>query len=111
NIAITGSIAFDYIMTYPGEFAEMLRAEGLDKISVSCLVDDMTRHPGGVAPNIAYTLALLGEHPMLVGTAGRDFAEHRAFLEGVGVDTRGAKVFDDIFTASFFVSTDRFNNQ
>src|SRR5688572_13684520 len=61
KIAITGSIAYDYLMTYPGEFAEMLRLEGLNKISVSFLVDEMTKHQGGVAPNIAYTLTLLGE--------------------------------------------------
>lgn len=111
KIAITGSIAFDYIMTYPGEFAEMLRSESLDKISVSFLVDEMTRHPGGVAPNIAYTLALLGESPYLVGTAGPDYSEHRAFLERAGVNTRGTMIHQDIFTASFFVSTDRGNNQ
>jgi adenosine kinase len=111
KIAITGSIAYDYIMTYPGEFAEMLRLEGLNKISVSFLVDEMTKHPGGVAPNIAYTLALLGERPILVGSAGRDFTEYRAFLEAVGIDTSGTRVHADLFTASFFVSTDRLNNQ
>lgn len=111
RIAITGSIAYDYIMTYPGEFAEMLRVEGLDKISVSFLVDEMTRHPGGVAPNIAYTMALLGERPLLVGTAGQDFPEYRAFLEAAGIDTSGCRVHQDLFTASFFVSTDRRNNQ
>jgi adenosine kinase len=111
KIAITGSIAYDYIMTYPGEFAEMLRLEGLNKISVSFLVDEMTKHPGGVAPNIAYTLALLGERPVLVGTAGRDFTEYRSFLDAAGVDTSGTRVHPDLFTASFFVSTDRLNNQ
>jgi adenosine kinase len=111
KIAITGSIAYDYIMTYPGEFAEMLRLDGLNKISVSFLVDEMTKHPGGVAPNIAYTLALLGERPVLVGTAGRDFTEYRSFLDAAGVDTSGTRVHADLFTASFFVSTDRLNNQ
>lgn len=111
KIVVTGSIAFDYIMTYPGEFKEMLLPESLDHISVSFLVDDMTRHRGGIGPNIAYTLALLGEHPILVGAAGRDFGEYRAFLEQVGVDTSGTLVCDDLFTASFFVSTDRKNNQ
>jgi len=111
KIAITGSIAYDYIMSYPGEFSEMLQAGGLEKISVSFLVDEMTRHPGGVAPNIAYTLALLGERPYLVGTAGRDFSDYRAFLEQAGVDTYGVELHEDLFTASFFVSTDRLNNQ
>lgn len=111
KIVVTGSIAFDYIMTYPGEFKEMLLAESLDHISVSFLVDDMTRHRGGIGPNIAYTLALLGERPVLVGAAGQDFGEYRAFLEQAGVDTSGTLVCDDLFTASFFVSTDRNNNQ
>ncbi len=111
RIAITGSIAFDYIMTYPGQFREMLLAESLDKISVSFLVDEMSRHFGGVAPNIAYTLALLGERPVLVGTAGQDFEAYRLWLEHAGVDTSGTRVHEDLFTASFFCSTDRQQNQ
>ena len=111
RIVVSGSIAYDYIMTYPGEFKEMLFAESLDHISVSFLVDEMTRHHGGNAANIAYTLALLKERPLLVATAGVDFNEYRADLEKAGVDTSGAKSFDDVFTASFFVSTDRRNNQ
>lgn len=107
RIAITGSIAYDYIMTYPGEFQEMLLAERLDRVSVSFLVDDMSRHFGGVAPNIAYTLALLGERPVLVGTAGQDFGPYRDSLEAAGVDTSGTRIHQDLFTASFFVSTDR----
>lgn len=111
RIVVTGSIAYDYIMTYPGEFKDMLFAESLDHISVSFLVDDMTRHHGGNAANIAYSLALLGERPLLVGTAGQDFTEYRAALEAAGVDTSGARTYNDLFTASFFVSTDRRNNQ
>jgi adenosine kinase len=111
RIAITGSIAFDYLMTYPGRFREMLIETDLDNLSVSFLVDHMSRHRGGIGPNIAYTLALLGERPLLVGTAGHDFAEYRAFLDKAGIDTRGVKTYDDLFTASFFVTTDRDNNQ
>ncbi len=111
KIAVTGSIAFDYIMTYPGEFKEMLIQESLDKISLSFLVDGMSKHYGGVAPNIAYTLALLNEKPLLVATAGIDFKEYGDFLRGVGVDTSGIKVHNETFTASFFVTTDSNNNQ
>lgn len=111
KIAVTGSVAFDYIMTYPGEFKEMLIQESLDKISLSFLVDGMSKHYGGVAPNIAYTLALLGEQPLLVATAGADFREYGDFLRGVGVDTSGIKVHEETFTASFFVTTDSNNNQ
>jgi len=108
---ITGSIAYDYIMRYQGEFKEMLIKESLDHISVSFLVDELNRQRGGVAANIAYTLALLGERPLLVATAGQDFPEYRAKLEVVGVDTSGVKIHQDLFTASFFVSTDSENNQ
>jgi adenosine kinase len=111
KIAITGSIAFDYIMSYPSSFKDMLTPDSMDHLSVSFLVDEMTRHRGGVGPNIAYTLALLGERPLLIGAAGTDFAEYRAFLEQVGVDTSGTCVYNDVFTASFFVSTDREQNQ
>jgi adenosine kinase len=111
KIAITGSIAFDYLMTYPGRFREMLIETDLDNLSVSFLVDHMSRHRGGIGPNIAYTLALLGERPLLVGTAGQDFAEYREFLDETGIDTRGVKTFNDLFTASFFVTTDLDNNQ
>src|SRR6185436_13367627 len=75
------------------------------------LVEHMTRHRGGIAANIAYTLALLGERPLLVGTAGKDFSDYRQILESVGVDTSGTRVFDHVFTSSFFVSTDNRNNQ
>lgn len=111
KVAVTGSIAFDYIMRYRGDFKEMLLAEGLDHLSVSFLVENMTRHRGGIAANIAYTLALLGEHPVLVGTAGKDFAEYKLQLDSVGVDTSGTKVIEEMFTSSFFVSTDDRNNQ
>ena len=111
KIIVTGSIAFDYLMKYPGEFKETLIAESLDHISVSFLVDEMTRHNGGVGPNIAYTLALLGEHPILVGSAGKDFTEYRNTLEKVGVDTSGVYIDNELFTASFFVATDASFNQ
>ena len=72
-IVITGSVAYDYLMTFPGYFRENILPDKLDKISLSFLVDTMTRQRGGVAPNIAYTLALLGEKPMVFATAGEDF--------------------------------------
>jgi adenosine kinase len=71
----------------------------------------MVRQRGGVAANIAYTLALLGVRPYLVATAGEDFAEYRAVLEGAGVNTDEVRVIPGKFTASFFVNTDRANAQ
>lgn len=111
EILVTGSIAYDYLMRFQGHFKEALIAGSLDKISVSFLVEDMTRHFGGIAPNIAFTMALLGERPRVMGTAGKDFGPYRQWLEKAGVDTSTVVVLDDLFTASFFANTDLDNNQ
>lgn len=111
SIVCTGSIAYDYLMSFPGYFRENILPEHLDKISVSFLVDDMIRQRGGTAPNIAYTLALLGERPILMGTVGVDFADYDAWLRSKNVDTSCVKVIPDMFTASFFANTDRANAQ
>jgi adenosine kinase len=111
DIVITGSIAYDYLMTFPGRFKDHLIPEKLHRISLSFLVDKLDKHFGGVAPNIAYTLALLGERPRVLGTAGKDFNEYRAWLERAGVDTTPIVQCDDVFTASFFANTDLDNNQ
>ena len=111
NIVVTGSIAYDYLMTFPGYFKEHILPDQIAKLSVSFLVDSMTRQRGGVAPNIAYNLALLDERPILMATAGQDFSEYRAWLETRGVDTSAVVEVPDKFTASFFVNTDRENNQ
>ncbi len=108
---VTGSIAFDYLMSFPGHFKETIMADQLENISLSFLVDSMKRQPGGTAPNIAYTLALLGGHPRVMASAGQDFGEYRAWLEEVGVDTSAIVTIPDEFTASFFVNTDLDQNQ
>src|SRR5579859_7544987 len=111
DVLISGSVAYDYLMRFPGRFKDHLLPENLHSLSVSFLVDDMTRHWGGIGANIAYTLAMLGHHPRLMATVGQDFAEYRAHLEAVGVDTRAVVAIDRVFTASFFANTDMDNNQ
>jgi len=111
KIILTGSIAYDYIMKFPGYFKDHILPEHLDSISLSFLVDDMVRQRGGVAANIAYTLALLGAHPLLYSTAGQDFPDYGAKLAAVGVDVSGVKIIENKFTASFFVNTDKANAQ
>jgi adenosine kinase len=111
DILISGSVAYDYLMTFPGLFKEQILPERLESISLSFLVDSMTRQRGGIAPNIAYTLALLGEHPRLFATVGEDFEDYRAWLEKFGVNTEYAKVIPGKYTASFFATTDRANAQ
>jgi adenosine kinase len=108
---VTGSIAYDYLMSFPGKFTEHFLPEHFQRVSLSFLVDTMDKRRGGCAPNIAYTLALLGEKPYLMGTAGQDFDEYRRWLDAAGVDTSLVKVVADKFTASFFCSTDEANNQ
>ena len=111
NFLLTGSVAFDYLMTFPGYFKDHILPDKLESISLSFLVDSMVRLRGGIAPNIAYTLALLGEHPRLWASVGEDFEEYRQWLESKGVDTSGVRVNPGEFTASFFVNTDRANSQ
>lgn len=111
KIVVTGSIAYDYLMSFPGRFTEHFLTEHIDKVSLSFLVDTMDKRRGGCAPNIAYTLALLGERPYLMATAGEDFGEYRQWLDAAGVDTSLVKQVAGKFTASFFCSTDQENNQ
>ncbi|KXK15725.1 MAG: adenosine kinase [Chloroflexi bacterium OLB14] len=107
DILLTGSVAYDYLMTFPGHFKEQILPERLGSISLSFLVDAMSKQRGGVAPNIAYTMALLGRKPRVMATVGEDFAEYRAWLDSKGVDTSLMKVIPSVFTASFFATTDQ----
>ena len=111
KLIVTGSIAYDYLMSFPGKFTEHFLAEHMQRVSLSFLVDSMDKRRGGCAPNIAYTLALLGERPYLMGSAGQDFGEYRHWLDAAGIDTSLVLQVEDKFTASFFCSTDTENNQ
>src|SRR5262249_48773032 len=99
------------LMSFPGKCTEHILPEHMSRVSLSFLVDTMDKRRGGCAPNIAYTLALLGERPLLMGTAGQDFGDYRQWLEAAGVDTSLVKDVPGKFTASFFCSTDQANNQ
>lgn len=111
KILLTGSVAYDYLMTFPGVFKEQILPERLESISLSFLVDSMERQRGGVAPNIGYTLAMLGVNPKLMATVGEDFKEYRDWLEIRGVNTSLAEIIPGVFTASFFATTDQVNAQ
>ena len=111
RIAVTGSIATDHLMTFPGRFAEQLLADKLDKVSVSFLVDGLEIRRGGVAANIAFGLGCLGLNPLLVGSAGRDFAEYQTWLDAHGVDTSGVRESAQLHTARFVCTTDTDLNQ
>lgn len=111
KVVVTGSIAYDYLMSFPGRFSDHLLADKLDKISVSFLVDSLRRERGGCAANIAYNLALLGQKPLVVASAGCDFAEYGEALKKTGVDVSGIRIFPEVYTASFFANTDQSGNQ
>jgi len=111
TIAVTGSMAYDYIMSFPGRFVDHILPDQIEILSVSFLVDSMRRERGGCGGNIAYNLALLDQRPLLMATVGQDAPEYVAWLRDQGVDTSGVLQLSDEFTASFFVSTDQDNNQ
>ncbi len=111
RIVVTGSLAYDYIMDFPGHFKDHILPDKAHMLTVSFLVDSMRRMRGGVAGNIAYSLALLGERPLVVASAGQDFGEYREWMERQGIDTSGIVEIGDDFTASCFINTDKSNNQ
>lgn len=111
KLVVTGSIAFDYLMHFPGRFADALKEEKLEAISVSFLVKEMTKHRGGTAANIAYSIGLLGGSPTLMATAGKDFVDYRSLLIEAGVDTSEVLIIDHEYTSSFFANTDVAQNQ
>lgn len=110
-VLLSGSLAFDHIMVFPGHFEDHILPDKIHILNVSFLVDSLDRLRGGVAGNIAYSLALLRYPCRVVATVGTDFEEYRALLERLGVDTSGIVVIDDELTASAFITTDRADNQ
>lgn len=108
---VTGSIATDYLMAFPGRFSEQLVEGHLEKISLSFLVDDLLIHRGGIGANVAFGMGLLGLRPVLVGAVGPDFADYRQWLDAHQVDTRNVHVSQNRHTARFLCTTDADNNQ
>ncbi|MFC7382887.1 carbohydrate kinase family protein [Sphaerisporangium rhizosphaerae] len=111
RIAVTGSIATDHLMTFPGSFGDQLIAEQLDRVSLSFLVDDLQIRRGGTAANISFGMGCLGLSPVLVGAVGDDFTDYRSWLERHGVDCGSVHVSDLHHTARFLCTTDEHHNQ
>ncbi len=111
RIAVTGSIAMDHLMSFPGRFAEQLVADRLHSVSLSFLSDRLEIRRGGVAANIAYGLGRLGMSPVLVGAAGADFSDYQVWLKQHGVDTDSVLVVPGEHTARFVCTTDADHNQ
>lgn len=111
EVVVTGSVAYDYLMSFPGKFAEHILPDQLHQISLSFLVESMHKQRGGTAPNIAFTLGLLGGRPLMMATAGEDFGSYRTWLEAHGVNTSATIEIPNEHCASFFVNTDQEQNQ
>jgi adenosine kinase len=111
RIAVTGSIATDHLLTFPGRFVDQLIAEKLDKVSLSFLADSLEIRRGGVAANIAFGMGYLGLNPLLVGSVGPDFGDYREWLDTHGVDTSGVRQSSRHHTARFTGTTDADLNQ
>ena len=111
EFVITGSVAYDYLMRFPGRFRDHILPDQLDSLSVSFLADSMRRERGGVAANVAYTMKLLGGDPVILATVGHDFTDYRLWLEEQDLRTDQIIEIKDELTATFFVSTDLDQNQ
>lgn len=110
-ILVTGSLAFDHIMNYPGKLGDHIMPEKIHMLNASFLVDDMKKSFGGTAGNIAYSLSLLGIRTTLLGIAGEDFQTYRDFLEKNDVDISYIKLVNNLYTSTAFGITDASDNQ
>src|SRR3954451_7822634 len=111
SVVVTGSIATDHLMTFPGRFAEQFVEGQMENVSLSFLVDDLVQHRGGAGANMAYGLGLLGLKLVLVGAVGSDFADYEAWLNRHGMDTGSVRWSELKHTSRFVCTTDTANNQ
>src|SRR3954453_4906678 len=111
SVVVTGSIATDHLMTFPGRFTDQFVEGKMANVSLSFLVDDLVQHRGGAGANMAYGLGLLGLRPVLVGAVGSDFEDYDAWLTRHGVDTGSVHWSELKHTARFTCTTDVANNQ
>lgn len=111
RIFISGSLAYDRIMDFPGRFADHILPDKLHILNVCFMVNGLTEKFGGTAGNIAYNLALLGERPLILATAGQDFERYRQWLEKNGLTLEGIRLIPEEFTACAYITTDQGDNQ
>lgn len=111
NVVVTGSVGYDYIMDFPGRFADRIMPDKIHTLSLSFLVDKLTKQFGGTGGNVAYTLKLLGVEPLLLACAGDDFDDYKKHLETHSISTQGIAIHTGSTTSSYFVITDQDDNQ
>jgi adenosine kinase len=110
-VVITGSLAYDHVMTFPDRFGDHILPEKIHALNVAFNIDSLERHFGGTAGNIAYNMALLKDSPVIVATAGEDFSEYADRLKKLGLSTEGIRILRDEKTAQAFIMTDLSDNQ
>lgn len=110
-IVVTGSLAFDYIMDFPGNFSDHIMPDKIHQLNLSFLVNTLKKQPGGTAGNIAYNLALLNSPVSILGSVGADFSEYGQFLKNAGVDISNIKEVPNKFSSAAFIMTDLKDNQ
>jgi adenosine kinase len=112
KIVVTGSLAFDYIMDFPGSYEEYILPDKIKTLSVSFLVDNLNKNFGGISGNIAYTLALLNSAPIILASAGeKDFEDYHQYLKEKGVETNFINIVPNEFSAAAYIMTDKNNCQ
>ncbi|UCC17891.1 MAG: carbohydrate kinase family protein [Dehalococcoidales bacterium] len=111
NILISGSLAYDRIMDFPGKFSDHILPEKIHVLNVAFTVNSLTEKFGGTAGNIAYSLSLLGEKPIILSTIGRDYHRYYEWLEENNITREGIKIINDELTACAYITTDQSDNQ
>jgi adenosine kinase len=111
EILVSGSLAYDRIMDFPGKFSDHILPDKIHILNVCFAIEGLRENFGGTAGNIVYGLSLLGERPRLLASAGRDFAPYRTWLEGCGIPTANVREVEDELTAGAYITTDQSDNQ
>ena len=111
NIIVSGSLAYDRIMDFPGHFSDHILPDKIHMLNVCFQVNSMKEKYGGTAGNIAYALKLMGENPFICATIGHDYHKYFKWLTKNGISTEGIKIIADEFTAGAYITTDRADNQ
>ncbi len=111
QIYVSGSLAYDRIMDFPGRFEDHILPDKIHVLNVSFMVNGLTENFGGTAGNIAYSLSLLGEAPLILSAVGTDFDRYAQWLATCRLSTAGIRRCQDVFTAGAYITTDRSDNQ
>lgn len=110
-LIVTGTIAYDYIMDFPGKFADHIHPDKIHQINLSFIVDTFEKRRGGTAGNISYNLGLLEHEHILFSCAGKDFSEYKEYFEKMGISTKEVVIDENQHSSSGFGMTDKNNNQ